>query len=177
MSTITQRDGFRYSGVLESAYCLKELTVEIISDGCHLPGELLRMVYDLIGPDRASLTCDSMRCAGQDVTESFLGSLESGQRVIIEDAAAKLPDRSAFAGSVATDDWLVRVMVEKAGVVLQDAVKMMTLTPARILGLDKTIPTLINILFSARSTSTAPPTVRCSVPFPRTTVYNKFIIK
>lgn len=33
--------------------------------------------------------------------------------------------------------------------------------------LDKTILTLINILFSARSTSTTPPTVRCSVSFPR----------
>ena len=33
--------------------------------------------------------------------------------------------------------------------------------------LDKMIPTLIFILFSARSTSTTPPTVRCSVSFPQ----------
>lgn len=33
--------------------------------------------------------------------------------------------------------------------------------------LDKMIPTLIIILFSVRSTSTTPPTVRCSVPSPR----------
>ena len=32
--------------------------------------------------------------------------------------------------------------------------------------LDKMILTLINILFSARSTSTTPPTVRCSLSFP-----------
>lgn len=43
--------------------------------------------------------------------------------------------------------------------------------------LEKMILTLIIILFSARSTSTTPPTVRCSVPLPRTTVYNKFITK
>lgn len=33
--------------------------------------------------------------------------------------------------------------------------------------LEKMILTLINILFSARSTSTTPPTVRCSVPSPK----------
>lgn len=136
MSTIVRRGGFRYSGVIESAFCLPELTVEIIADGCHLPAEILHMVYRSMGVERVALTCDSMRCAGQDVKESFLGSRESGQRVIIEDGVAKLPDRTAFAGSIATDDRLVRVMYRKAGVPLHDAVQMMTLTPARIIGLD-----------------------------------------
>ena len=49
---------------------------------------------------------------------------------------AKLLDRSAFAGSVATTDRLVRTMVQLAGVPLFDAVKMMTATPARILHVD-----------------------------------------
>jgi N-acetylglucosamine-6-phosphate deacetylase len=44
-----------------------------------------------------------------------------------------LPDRSAFAGSVATADRLIRTMVN-AGVSLPDAVRMMTATPARIIG-------------------------------------------
>ena len=40
---------------------------------------------------------------------------------------------------------------------------------------DKMIPTLVFILFGTRSISTTPPTVRCSMPPPLTTVYNKFI--
>jgi N-acetylglucosamine-6-phosphate deacetylase len=68
--------------------------------------------------------------------ESILGSLEKGQKVIIEDGVAKLPDRTAFAGSVATTDRLVRTMVLVAEVSLVEAVKMMTLTPARIMKLD-----------------------------------------
>lgn len=135
MSTVVRRGGFRHSGVLESAFCIPEMTVEMIADGCHLPYELLEMVYRVKGPDKVALTCDSMRCAGQDVKESILGSLENGQKVIIEDDVAKLMDRSAFAGSIATDDRLIRVMTQKAGVPLHDAVKMMTLTPARIIGL------------------------------------------
>lgn len=136
MSTIVRRGGFRYPGVIESAFCLKDLTVEIIADGCHLPPELLKMVWEVMGADRVALTCDSMRCAGQAVRESFLGSPGSGIPVIVEDGVAKLTDRSAFAGSVATDDRLVRTMVNEAGVPLHQAVKMMTLTPARIIGLD-----------------------------------------
>ncbi len=69
--------------------------------------------------------------------ESILGSLEKGQKVIIEDGVAKLPDRTAFAGSVATADRLVRTMVNIAEVPLLDAVKMMTLTPAKIMKIDK----------------------------------------
>src|SRR5690554_8216426 len=78
-----------------------------------------------------------MRGAGMADGESILGSLEKGQKVINEDGVAKLPDRTAFAGSVASTDRLVRTMVEIAEVSLVDAVKMMTLTPARILKIDE----------------------------------------
>ena len=135
MSTITRKSGFRHSGVLESAYCIPDMTVEVIADGCHLPTELLEFVYRVKGPDKVALTCDSMRCAGQDLKESIIGSREKGQRVIIEDDVAKMPDRNSFAGSIATDDRLIRVMHQKVGIPLWDAVKMMTLTPARIIGL------------------------------------------
>ena len=64
---------------------------------------------------------------------SILGSRENGTPAIIEDGVAKLPDRSAFAGSVATTDRLVRNMLSMAGATLTDAVKMATATPARIM--------------------------------------------
>ena len=136
MSTIVRKGGFRYLGVTESAYAIEELTVEIIADGCHLPAELLRMVYRIKGPDKTCLVCDSMRCTGTDLRESALGSRNSGSKVIIEDGVAKLPDRSAFAGSIATDDRLVHVMHDKAGVPLWDCITMMCLTPAKIMRLD-----------------------------------------
>lgn len=135
MSTIVRKGGFRHSGVLESAFCIPDMTVEIIADGCHLPTELLEMVYRVKGPDKVALTCDSMRCAGWEGKEAVLGSKDGGLGVLIEDGVAKLPDRSAFAGSIATDDRLIRVMTRKVGVPLQDAVRMMTLTPAQIVGL------------------------------------------
>ena len=135
MSGMVRKGGFRYPGLIESAFCIDDLTVEVIADGCHLPAEILEMVYRIKGPGKMALTCDSMRCAGQNVKESVLGSLKNGQRVIIEDDVAKMPDRMAFAGSIATDDRLVRVMYRQARVPLWDCVRMMSLTPAAILGI------------------------------------------
>lgn len=136
MSTITRRNAYRYAGVVEAAYLIDNMDVEIIADGVHLPKSLLQFVYKFKGPDRTALCTDSMRGAGMPDGESILGSFEKGQKVIIEDGVAKLPDRSAFAGSVATTDRLVRTMIELAEVPLLDAVKMMTLTPARIMKID-----------------------------------------
>lgn len=136
MSTITRRNAYRYAGVVEAAYLIDDMDVEIIADGVHLPKSLLQFVYKFKGPDRTALCTDSMRGAGMPDGDSILGSLEKGQRVIIEDGVAKLPDRTAFAGSVATTDRLVRTMVNVAEVPLVEAVRMMTLTPARIMKID-----------------------------------------
>lgn len=139
VSTIVRKQGFRHAGILESAYLLNDLTSEVIADGCHLPACLLQMAYRFIGPDRLCLITDAMRAAGQTEGESILGSLENGQRVILEDGVAKMPDRTAFAGSICTTDRLVRNMVQLAGATLPEAVKMMTETPAKVLGMSDRI--------------------------------------
>lgn len=136
MSTVVRKQGYRYAGVVESALLLDELTVEIIADGHHLPASLLKLIYKVKGSDRICLVTDSMRAAGMPEGTYRLGSLDDGQEVIVEGGVAKLPCRTAFAGSVATANVLVRTMVEKAEVSLPEAVKMITLTPARVLGID-----------------------------------------
>ena len=133
MSGVFRKNAFRYAGVVESAYLIDEITVEIIADGAHLPPPLLKLIYKIKGPDKIALITDAMRAAGTTVKDSILGSRENGIQVIIEDGVAKLPDRTAFAGSISTMDNLVRNMIALAGVPLTDAVKMATLTPARIM--------------------------------------------
>ena len=94
------------------------------------------------GPDHVALITDAMRGAGMPEGPSILGQIDSGMHVIVEDGVAKLPDRSAFAGSVATADRLIRTMMELADVSLVDAVRMMTRTPARIMKVDDQIGSL-----------------------------------
>ena len=137
MSSVTRRNAFRYAGVVEAAYLIDDMTVEIIADGIHLPQPLLQFVYKFKGADKIALCTDAMRGAGMPDGESILGSLTNGQKVIIEDGVAKMPDRSAFAGSVATTNRLVRTMVQLGNVSLINAIRMMTLTPARILHIDQ----------------------------------------
>lgn len=137
MSMVRRINAYRYAGVVESALLLDDLTVELIADGVHLPKSLLQLTYKVKGPDKICLVTDSMRGAGMPEGDSILGSLTDGQRVIIEDGVAKLPDRSAFAGSVCTADRLIRTMVYTADVPLVDAVRMATLTPAKVLQLDQ----------------------------------------
>ena len=137
MSGVTRRNAFRYAGVIESAFLIDEMDVEIIADGVHLPAPLLKLVYKIKGPARTALITDAMRAAGLPAGKSMLGSITDGLPVIVEDGVAKLPDRSSFAGSVATTDRLVRTMVNIAEISLLDAVTMMSATPARIIGVSQ----------------------------------------
>lgn len=135
MSGVRRINAFRHAGVIETAFLTDGLDVEIIADGCHLPQSLLKLIYKEKGPAHIALITDSMRAAGQDVTESILGGKEGGLPVIVEDGVAKLPDRTAFAGSIATADRLVRVMWAQSGAPIEDVIRMITQTPARIMGM------------------------------------------
>lgn len=130
-STITRDHGFRRLGVIETAYLLDDMYVEIICDGKHLPPELIKLIYKIKGADRIALVTDSLALAGTEQTHGFMQDTE----FVIEDGVCKLMDRSAFAGSIATADRLVRVATNEADIPLLDAVKMMTATPASIMGL------------------------------------------
>lgn len=130
-STITRDHGFRRLGVIETAYLLDDMFVEIICDGKHLPPELIKLIYKIKGADRIALITDSLALAGTDQTHGFMQATE----FIIEDGVCKLMDRSAFAGSIATADRLVRVAVKEAEIPLLEAVKMITETPAEIMKL------------------------------------------
>ena len=134
MSTVKRDRGYRIPGMVEAGYLFDEVTVETIADGRHLPHELLRLVHKVKGTERMALVTDAMRGAGMPEGTYRLGSLERGRDVIVEDGVARLPDRSGFAGSVCTMDRAVRTAVE-AGIPLDDALRMASATPARILGM------------------------------------------
>ena len=136
MSSVHRVNAYRVCGVVEAGYLLDDLTVEIIADGCHLPASLLKLICKVKGTDNVCLITDSIRAAGMPEGPSIIGSAEDGMEIFIEDGVAKLPDRSAFAGSVATADRLVRNIVQLAELPLTDAVKMAAKTPARIFGLE-----------------------------------------
>lgn len=132
MSSVTKINGVRTGGVVEATFLSDDIYAEVIADGRHLPLDMLKMIHKIKGTQKMMLTTDAMRAAGTDVSTSILGSLKNGQKVIIKDEVAKLPDETSLAGSIATTDRLIRTCL-KAGISLGDAVAMLTETPARIL--------------------------------------------
>ena len=134
-STVTRKGGFRSLGVIESAFLLKDMFVECIADGKHLPLELLKMIVDIKGADRVCLITDALRPGG--LGKEYDGRIYDDCKVpfVIEDGVAKLMDRSAFAGSIATADILLKTAVD-AGINLADSVRMLTETPAKAMELD-----------------------------------------
>jgi N-acetylglucosamine-6-phosphate deacetylase len=133
MSTVTRRNAYRYAGVIEAAFLIDEMDVELIAVGRHVPAPLLQLAVKIKGASRIALITDAMRGAGMPEGEYILGNKNSGLKAIVEDGVAKLPDRSSFAGSVATTDRLVWTMINMANVPVTDAVKMMSYNPARIM--------------------------------------------
>ncbi len=132
-STITRKDGFRQLGIIETAFLNDNIIAEIIGDGCHLPPALLQMIFKIMGPERLCIITDAIRFGGCDPhagNPSYNGKIP----YVVEDGVAKLADRTAFAGSIATTERLLQSCVN-AGLPLADVVYMMTATPAKVMGL------------------------------------------
>ena len=125
-----KRREYKYEGTVESIYLIDDMTVEVVADGIHVPPTILRLVYKIKGVERTCLITDALACAASDSQTAF------DPRVIIEDGVCKLADRSALAGSIATMDRLIRTMVQRAEVPLADTIRMISETPARIMGVD-----------------------------------------
>ena len=130
-STVTRKQGFRSLGVIESTFLEDGITAEIIADGKHLPPELIRMIYKIKGNDGIVAVTDSLSLAGTDVKSGRMSQTD----FIIEDGVCKLLDRSAFAGSIATADVLLRVLTGEACIPIANAIKLITVNPARVMGL------------------------------------------
>lgn len=135
MNLVTRRGPYRKLGAVETAFLEDDVTVEIIADGVHLPKELLQLIYKYKGSDKICLITDSMRGAGMPEGPTLLGPKADNFECIIKDGVAMLPDMTAFAGSVATADRLIRVMHKEVGVSLPECIKMMCQMPAKTMGL------------------------------------------
>lgn len=128
MPVVYKNREFKETGTVESIFALENMTVEMIADGIHVPPVMLRMIYQIKGVERTALITDALACAASKDDTAF------DPRVVLEDGVCKLADRSALAGSIATMDRLVRTCVQQAGIPMEDACRMISETPAKIMG-------------------------------------------
>ncbi len=138
MNCVTRRNMHRKLGAVETSFLEDCVAVEVIADGVHLPPELLRLIYKIKSKDKICLVTDAMRGAGMESGIYVLGPKHNGMECkVIKDDIAYLTDMSAFAGSVATADRIVRVMHKDVGIPITDCIKMMCENPAKVMKLEK----------------------------------------
>ena len=120
----------RDSGVIGAVLTSPEVTAELIADGVHVDETAMRMLVQAKGAGGMILISDGISATGMPDGKYMLGGFEvtvSGG--ICRNAEGKL------AGSTLTLDRALRSIVA-LGTPLADAVRMLTLNPATLLGLE-----------------------------------------
>ncbi len=137
-SHVHRNGPFREGGVVEAAFLIDGMNVEVIADGCHLPKELLQLIYKIKGSDKIALITDSTRGGGKLYPDGTIlyDDIEKERTFVVKSGVAMMPDEKNFAGSIATMSRLVKTMYKLAGVPLYEAVKTASFTPAKMAGVD-----------------------------------------
>ncbi len=138
MPPFHHRDGGPVAAALTAAG-RGEAVVELIADGVHVAPEVVRMVFETIGPAHVALVSDAMSATGLGDGRYLLGSLE----VMVADGTARLVTTDGadggepgwIAGGTSSLARCLDWAVEVAGVAPSDALLAATTTPIRALGL------------------------------------------
>jgi N-acetylglucosamine-6-phosphate deacetylase len=120
----------RDSGVIGAVLTTPEVTAELIADGVHVDETAMRLLLQAKGAGGVILVSDGVSATGMPDGKYMLGTFEvtvSGG--ICRNAEGKL------AGSTLTLDRALRNIVN-LGTPLADALRMLTLNPATLLGLE-----------------------------------------
>jgi N-acetylglucosamine-6-phosphate deacetylase len=122
----------RVAGAAETLMYDDRIAAELIADGWHLDPLLMKLAVRIKGVEKVCFVTDAMPATGLPPGKYQMGEIEA----IVEDGIARLPDNTAYAGSVATMDVCVRNGLEQMDLSLKDALRMSTLTPAEIIGVN-----------------------------------------
>lgn len=124
--------GHRTPGPIAALLEDERVTVELINDGTHLHRAALELAFRSAGPDRVAFITDAMGAAGMGDGHYPLGAME----VEVSEGVARLVEGGSIAGSTLTLDTAFRRAVTVDGIPVPDAVRALSATPARLLGID-----------------------------------------
>jgi N-acetylglucosamine-6-phosphate deacetylase len=119
----------RAPGPVVAALGDQRVTLEVVADGTHVHPDVIRLLVQG-APGRVALITDAMAATGSADGRYELGGLA----VTVSGGVARLVHGGAIAGSTLTQDAAIRLMVERVGMPLPDAVAAATIVPARAIG-------------------------------------------
>lgn len=133
--TVMKKEGAkRFAGTAEAALANENISVQVIADLIHLPREILKLIYNAKGDRKMYLISDGLELSASELHEGECFMQRNGVEAVYSDGALLLKDKSALAGSIASGFELVGNMYFSVGVPLYSAVRMMSLTPAEVIG-------------------------------------------
>ncbi len=118
----------REPGILGAVLSDDRLTADIIADGVHTDPSMVKLFLKAKGAERAILITDAISAAGMPDGRYKLGQFE------VEVKAGRCEYQGKLAGSVLTLDRAIRNVMTFAQWELQQAVRLATLNPAKLLG-------------------------------------------
>jgi N-acetylglucosamine-6-phosphate deacetylase len=130
------------AGLMEATLSFHELTTEVIADGWHLDGSLLRFASKIKGPDRLALVTDASRAMDMPDGTYTIGPPDDAEAFVKRGEVGLVPAGNNLASSVTGMDHMVRTFQRLTGSPLHEVIRMATRTPARILGRDHEIGSL-----------------------------------
>jgi N-acetylglucosamine-6-phosphate deacetylase len=127
----------REPGIIGTVLDDDHLFAELICDGIHVAPELVRLWLKAKGAERAILVTDSMSATGMPDGDYMLGTFHvtvaNGRCYLADDLSR---GTHTLAGSVLTMDRAVANLQAFTGATLATAVRLATINPATMLGLD-----------------------------------------
>ena len=104
--------------------------VGLICDGVHTHPAMIKLAWKALGNRRLNLVSDAISALGMPPGHHSLGD----DRILVDDACARLPD-GTMAGSVVALDTALRNLVAFTGCSLEEGLPTITTTPAAVLGM------------------------------------------
>lgn len=133
----------RLPGVLGGALTCEQVTNEIISDGFHVSPVAIDILVRCKGTDKICVITDNTSVAGlPDGEYQMHGSTLVKKNGVTRYANSTSSDDHTMAGSEWPINHNVWTLIDKVHLRLADAVKMASLNPARVIGLDHRIGSL-----------------------------------
>lgn len=129
----------REPGVVGAVLSSDDITGELIADGIHVSAGAMRVLLRALGSQRVVLITDAIPGAG--LPDGVYSSI--GQTITVKDGRATL-DNGTLAGSSALLNECVRNAHQLAGATVQEAIRMATLNPARVIHMDNEIGVIAN---------------------------------
>ena len=122
----------RAPGPLTAIFQTENITAQIIPDGVHIHPAVLKLAYDILGPNRIIPITDGMQALGLGDGQFIYNDVEYESK----NGTARYKDGTLI-GTALGQSELLEKLTSFTGCPFEDAIRTVTQKPAELLGIDK----------------------------------------